>query len=424
MQNSNVYSLFGEAAGHSLDDQLALLAEVVQSFASSLDVDETLHNAIEKFIQYLSAEAASIFLLSEDKQELVCRACAGPVDISGLRLPATAGIVGKTVMTRSSQFVRDVRVDPDFAQNVDQDTGFETRSILCAPLMVQENCIGVLELINKKIGDGLFDKRDENILVALASAAALAIHNARMADRLIVQERMQKELELAREIQEGLLPTRPAADYPVQGMNIPAREVSGDFYDFFTREDGLIYFNLADVSGKGMNAALLMAKVSSLLHLLAKDVSDPGQLLARVNEEVCETVSHGMFVTLVSGFIDPRSQTVSYANAGHQPPLFRSRDGDFEEFEATAPPVGILSGTEFPVTKLWLDGGSLYIFTDGVTESIDESGKEVGVDGLKRLIESNSELSGIDMLESIVGEIRKPQVTQHDDITIVLIACQ
>lgn len=125
----------------------------------------------------------------------MCRGCAGPLDITGLTLPANAGIVGKTVMSRSSQIVRDVREDPDFAQNMDKDTGFETRSILCAPLMVQEECIGALELINKRGGDGLFDKRDENIMTALASAAALAIHNARMADRLVVQERMQKELE-------------------------------------------------------------------------------------------------------------------------------------------------------------------------------------------------------------------------------------
>ncbi len=92
MQNSNVYSLFGDDGGHSLDDQLALLAEVVQSFASSLNVDETLSNAIQKFIQYLSAEAASIFLLSDDRRELVCRACAGPVDITGLRLPTTPAL--------------------------------------------------------------------------------------------------------------------------------------------------------------------------------------------------------------------------------------------------------------------------------------------------------------------------------------------
>jgi phosphoserine phosphatase RsbU/P len=225
MKPKNVYNLFESGSEQSLDAQLTLLAEVVQSFASSLDINETLHNAIEKFILYLNAEAASVFLLTDDKKELVCSGCAGPVDINGLRLPATAGIVGKTVSSRSSQIVRDVRKAPDFANNVDKDTGFETRSILCAPLMVQDECIGCLELINKSGGDGLFDERDENILVALASAAALAIHNARMADKLIVQERMQKELELAREIQESLLPDARLDNFPVHGLNYPAREV-------------------------------------------------------------------------------------------------------------------------------------------------------------------------------------------------------
>lgn len=423
MQSGNVYNLFKQDAGRTLDEQLGLLAEVVQSFASSLDIDETLHNAIEKFIQYLSAEAASIFLLSDDRQELICRACAGPVDINGLRLPASAGIVGRTVMSRSSQFVRDVRLDPNFAQNVDKNTGFETRSILCAPLMVQEDCIGALELINKRGGDGLFDKRDENILVALASAAALAIHNARMADRLVVQERMQKELELAREIQEKLLPTPPGEDFPVQGLNLPAREVSGDFFDFFQRTDGLIYFNLADVSGKGMNAALLMAKVSSLLRHLGKDMADPGQLLARVNDEVCETVSHGMFITLVSGLIDPIRGQVRLANAGHQPPLYCKRDGSFIELPATAPPVGIMSGIEFPVTTLDMEGGTLYIYTDGVTESMDESGNELTVAGLKELITSHSLDARNKRLQLLVNRVRKTGVSQHDDITIMLIEC-
>jgi sigma-B regulation protein RsbU (phosphoserine phosphatase) len=423
MKSNNVYNLFESGSEQSLDAQLTLLAEVVQSFASSLDINESLHNAIEKFIQYLNAEAASIFLLTDDKQELVCRGCAGPVDIDGLRLPATAGIVGKTVTTRSSQIVRDVREDPDFSNNVDKDTGFETRSILCAPLMVQDDCIGCLELINKRGGDGLFDKRDENILAALASAAALAIHNARMADVLVVQERMQKELELAREIQESLLPRLVDENFQVQGLNFPAREVSGDFYDFFQREDGLIYFNLADVSGKGMNAALLMAKISSLLHHLAKVISDPGELLSRVNDEICETVSHGMFVTLVSGFIDPKTNIVKFSNAGHQPPLYHSRDNKFEELPATAPPVGIMAGMDFPVTTLSLDGGSLYIFTDGVTESMDEAGVELEVNGLIDLIKTDATTVSSKRLDSIVSKIRRPTVGQHDDITILLIEC-
>ena len=414
MSANNVYDLLDVNDPRSVDEQLSLLAEMAQSFASSLDINETLTNAIEKFILYLNAEAASIFLLENDNSELVCRGCAGPVDIT----------VGKTVMSRRSQIVRDVSKDPDFAQNVDKDTGFVTRSILCAPLIVQDECIGALELINKRGGDGLFDDRDKNFLLALASAGALAIHNARMADKLVEQERLQKELELAREIQESLLPTAPEESFPVQGINVPALEVSGDFYDFFQRRDGLIYFNLADVSGKGMNAALLMAKVSSLLHLLAKSISDPGELLALVNDEVCESASHGMFVTLVSGFIDLQGKTIRLANAGHQPPLYHKGPAGFEQIQATAPPLGIMAGTVFPVTNLTLDSGSLYLFTDGVTESTDEFNHPLDVEGVIRLIEASSEVTARKRLENIVAEIRRPSASQHDDITMMVIECR
>ena len=423
MSASNVYELFEEGEQRSLEDQLGLLADITQSFTFSLDIDETLQNALERFIDYLDAEADSIFLLENEGKELVCRGCAGPVDITGLRLPSDKGIVGKTITERSCQMVRDVSKDPNFAQNVDKDTGFVTRSILCAPLVVNEECIGALELINKRGGNGLFDERDQHMLTALASAASLAIHNARMADKLVGQQRMQKELELAREIQEGLLPDPLGDDFPVIGMNVPAREVSGDFYDFFVREDGLIYFNLADVSGKGMNAALLMAKTTSLLRHVAKDYAHPGELLARVNDEVCETVSHGMFITLVSGFINLEAGTIEFANAGHQPPLYHRKDGTFEEIEALAPPVGIIPGAEFPVSCLPLNEGSLYIFTDGVSEAPNEKGEQLEVQGLIEFIKARADQSPQQRVESIVEKICNPDpnASQHDDITIMLI---
>ena len=423
MSSANVLELFENNEKHSLEEQLGLLADITQSFAFSLDIDETLQNALERFLEYLHAEADSIFLLENNETELVCRGCAGPVDITGLRLPADKGIVGKTVISRSCQIVKDVSKDPNFSQNVDKDTGFVTRSILCAPLMVNEKCIGALELINKRSDDGLFDERDQHLLTALASAAALAIHNARMADKLVVQERMQKELELAREIQEGLLPDPGGEGFPVFGINLPAREVSGDFFDFFQRDDGLIYFNLADVSGKGMNAALLMAKTTSLLRHAAKGVSDAGQHLATVNDEICETVSHGMFITIVSGFIDVEAGVIEFANAGHQPPLYHNGD-KFEEIEATAPPLGIVPGAEFPVSTLPLEGGSLYLFTDGVTEAEGDVNGQLDVSGLIKLIESRQEMHGAQRLESIVEEIYVPDVSQHDDITIMLIEKQ
>ncbi len=423
MNSPNVLDLFEKSEEHSLEEQLGLLAEVTQSFAFSLDIDETLQNALDKFLEYLHAEADSIFLLENNGTELVCRGCAGPVDITGLRLPHDKGIVGKTVISRSCQIVRDVTRDASFSQNVDKDTGFVTRSILCAPLMVNEECIGALELINKSSGDGLFEERDQHLLTALASAAALAIHNARMADKLVVQERMQKELELAREIQESLLPDQQGDDFPVVGINLPAREVSGDFFDFFKRDDGLIYFNLADVSGKGMNAALLMAKTTSLLRHAAKSISNAGEHLATINDEICETVSHGMFITIVSGFIDLEKRVIEFANAGHQPPLYH-HDGVFEEIGATAPPLGIVSGAEFPVSTLPLDGGSLYLFTDGVTEAEDDDNSQLDVTGLIKLIEASLEQSGPERLAGIVRKIYKPDVSQHDDITIMLIECR
>jgi|TARA_B100000953_G_scaffold202991_1_gene167268 sigma-B regulation protein RsbU (phosphoserine phosphatase) len=419
--NEVTQQLFEE--GNSSEKQLTLLAEISQNFSNSLDISQTLQNAIERFMQYLNSEAASIFLLENNNSELVCVRCAGPVDIAGIKIPSGKGIIGNAINTRKSQMIRDAQNDPNFSKSVDAGTGFKTRSILAVPLVVNDKCIGALELINKK-NDDLFNEHDESISMVLASYAALAIHNARMADALVEKERMRKELELAREIQIGLLPKDDDTNiFPIKGMNVPALEVSGDFYDFFKRDDGLIYFNLADVSGKGMNAAMLMAKASSLLHHLAKSISDPGELLGRVNNEICESISHGMFVTIVSGFLDAENDKISFSNAGHQPPLFHNSKGEFVEIKESAPPIGIIPGTEFPVETIHLDGGAVYLFTDGVTESHDENKKFLEVSGLIKLIEINSKLPIPNRLDRIVSKIRNSDTDQHDDITLMIIEC-
>ena len=408
---------------HTLEEHLAQLAEITQSFAATLNIQQTLQNAIQQMLVYMNAEAASIFLLENNDKELVCRECAGPVNITGLRLQADQGIVGKTVSTRRCQLVRDVSQDPNFAQSVDKNTGFVTKSILCAPLLIQGSCIGALELINKKNPHDLFDRKDEHVLLALASASALAIHNATMATALIEQERMRKELELAREIQLTLLPSPYGEDFPIAGVNFPALEVSGDFYDYFKCADGRIYFNLADVSGKGLNSALLMTKASSLLRHLAKTITDPGELLSRVNDELCETVTRGMFITIVSGFIDMEQAVITLANAGHQPLLYHRHDGRFEEIPAEAPPLCIQTSMSFPVTTIPMEGGSLYLFTDGVTESLDENDQPLNIAGLIDLIQSHPQPGAAKHLEHIITRIRRPGVNQRDDITLMVIDC-
>ena len=404
----------------SLSD-LALLAAISQDFAGSPALGETLSNAIHQVMVYMETEAASIFLLDDSAEKLTCKACAGPVDIDGLTIGRDQGIVGRALTDNAVQMVRDVSLDGDFSSAVDETTGFTTRSILCAPLCVKGVMLGALEVINKSQGDGLFDQADKQFLQVLAGMVSLAVHNAQMTEALVEQERMQRELDLAREIQRDLLPPQPAADFPVHGLNLPAFEVSGDFYDFFLLGDGRIAWGLGDVSGKGMNAAMLMAKTISLFRCLGKTVHEPARLLAMLNDELAETASRGMFVTMAAGVFDPASGEVVFANAGHQPPLYRSAKGAYRELQESSPPLGIVSGMDYADQRLRLDGGRLYLFTDGVTEGWEADGRMLELAGLQGLLDKYAAQPPARQLAGVADALARPGVRLRDDLTLLVI---
>jgi len=423
-RHSPAHSTYPEE--QSLGEHLALLAGIGQDFAASLDIEQTLNRALARIADHLGAEAASLFLFEEDARELTCRACFGPVSVVGLKLPAGEGVVGRSVQEDTCLLVRDVRRDPDFARGVDESPGFTTRSILCAPMRAKDRLVGAVELVNKRRGDGLFSEQDRHLLQALASSAALAITNARLTAALIEQERLRRELELAAEIQRSLLPRRNRAGMPVCGVNLPARGVSGDFFDVFEDAHGRYFFNVGDVSGKGIEAALLMAKTCSLLHCLGKSVHAPGRLLGHINAELCEAGTRGMFVTMVCGIYDPGGGgTITFANAGHEPPLHHARDGTFRAYRAEAPPLGIAPDVVpeegYPESRLALEGGSFYVFTDGVTEGRLAGGGALGVGGFKSLVERYRDLGAMERLSAVVDSLQRPGTVLHDDVTLLVV---
>ena len=407
-----------------MTDQLDLLAEMGRDFAASGDIEALLKTGLERIAATLDAEGGALFMLNAEGDALVCHASHGPVDISGLEVGAGEGIVGRAVENNRSEMVRDVSKDPSFKQSIDDGSGFTTRSILCAPLSVKEQRIGAIEVVNKKGGDSLFTDSDLQLLETLAASAGLAILNARMAEELIEKEKMRRELELAGEIQKSLLPVDGPPDHPVAGVNLPARVVSGDFYDFFDLEDGRICFTLADVSGKGMNAALLMAKTASLFRCLGKETPHPGRLLSRINAEINETAARGMFVTMLAGIYDPETGRVRFANAGHEPPLFHTAQGKFEDFEATMPPVGILPdlgmGKIPEEQELQLNGGAFYVFTDGVTEGY-VNGEELGSVGFREKIVEGKDSTPLDRVKSVAQCLKDEGPTLRDDVTILVV---
>jgi sigma-B regulation protein RsbU (phosphoserine phosphatase) len=397
---------------------LGMLADLSQALAVSIDIEETLTQAVNRIADCMQAEAASVFMLDEAAQQLTCRACAGPVDVTGMTLPVDAGIVGRTLSSGQCQMVRDAQRDPDFAGKVDAATGFSTRSVLCTPLTTTRGAIGVLEVLNKRDG-GLFDESDRDMLRVLAAPTALAISNAALVEALVEQNRIRRELQLARQMQRSLLPRRRRDNYPLLGVNRPAREISGDFYDFFDLPDGRIAFAVGDVSGKGLDAAMLMVRTASLLRWSGKDRLPPEQWLALVNDELAGTVSGGMFVCAVVGYYDPATRLATWANAGFPPALVHDADGGFAEFAAEGPPLAILPGIPYVAQHADLTRGSLYFFSDGVTDVRDAGRNTLGMDGVRDLLGRHAPLPPEARLRAVLGELRRMRLA--DDTTLLLI---
>ena len=242
-------------------------------------------------------------------------------------------------------------------------------------------------------------------------------------DRLASE--LNRELGLAREIQKSLLPPQMGKNFPLCGINISARDLSGDFYDYFTLPDGRIYFTLGDVSGKGVNAALLMAKTSSLFRCLGKRIHSPGELLKQINLELCETSIHGMFVTMIAGIYCPDSKWLKLVNAGNSPALIVSRQGLAREIGAQAPPLGVVVEAEFPELEYNLGDDSLYMFSDGVTEGFIADKTTMGLSGLfKSIVTMPANLSLDQRIQRLVSCFRTSNMTLRDDVTLLLLEHQ
>ncbi len=239
-------------------------------------------------------------------------------------------------------------------------------------------------------------------------------------------EKLEAELDIAREIQKSL---QPDADliHQICAFNIPAYHLSGDFYDYFAKNDGTICFCLGDVSGKGTSAALLMAKAVSLFRCLCKVLDDVSQIIQLMNNELCETAVRGMFVTFVGGWLNPETNEISIVNVGHLPPFLVNKKGIIK-IEPSNPPLGVVPGVIHPAEKISIKDKRLYLYTDGFTEGrlkIGEKkdlGKELGLKGfLKWLIQSRT-MPLIDQMDWIKEQSEIQLAPQSDDLTLMILS--
>ena len=237
------------------------------------------------------------------------------------------------------------------------------------------------------------------------------------------RERISKEVNLAVKVQENFLPKRNLNNFPVSGINIPAREVSGDFYSFYPHNES-IYFIIADVAGKGIHAGMVMAKASTLFEIMSKDKVDPDEMMFHMNNDLYQTKTAGMFVTCILGEYDLVSEEIRWVNAGHQPAIIRTKDGKYSEYTSSSTPLGVIKHKDKSVYKLErtkLSSSRFYIFTDGLSESLDKNGDEIGVEGSIKIIENNFNTDLKKQLKDVTSEVVKVAGDKNlsDDLTLV-----
>ena len=407
------------------NQDLAIITQMNHEFALSLDLNVTLKTALEVITKRIDAQAANIFLIEEKKQVLQSIASLGQDYLDEYEIPVTQGVMGKAIQQKKCIRVGNVRKDTreiaEFYFDLDNKTNFTTNSVLCSPLIAANECIGVIHCLNKKTNASLFEEEDRKLLEILSAPAAFAIRNAKMAKELIEKNRMQKEIELVGEIQKSLLSANQKDPFPIAGINIPAKVVSGDFYNFSDLGNGRYGFAVADVSGKGIKSSLLMSKASSLYRCLSKTIFSTKELLTLLNNEICETASKGMFVTMLVGIYDSNKKEILLSNAGHEPPLTIASNGSFTNFEESGPPLGIQGKIKYNETVLPFSQSSMYIFTDGITEIKNPKGHMLGSDGFKSYITKHQKSPNNQRLKLIIDDIISSGKIQKDDLTILVV---
>ncbi|MGD8474467.1 MAG: SpoIIE family protein phosphatase [Anaerolineae bacterium] len=408
--------------------RLELLYRVSQSFNSSLDLDTVLNRVMDEVIALTSAERGFVMLRDEDGG-LSFRVARG-MDHSMIDAPEfqiSRGVVEHVAREGQPMLTSDAQSDERLSMRLSV-LDLRLRSILCVPLKSRDTVSGVI-YVDNRLQAGIFSREDLDFLVAIASNAAIAIENARLYQVAVEKGRMERELQMALGVQASLLPseTPQVPGWAFEARWQPARTVSGDYYDFIALDGGQLGLVIADVSDKGMPAAVFMALTRSTIRATVSQLASPAEAIAEANRLICADSADGMFVTLFYARLEPASGVLTYVNAGHNPPLLcragdRGGAGVLEELRPTGMALGIVEDFPFEQRPLELQpGDSILLYTDGVPDASNEDQEQFGMERLRRVILEQGTAPVADMVSSLEYAIAELTggATQFDDIAIL-----
>ena len=396
------------------------LARVSQEFSSILDLDELLRKLAEIIRSLIDYDAFAILLLDEPRQVLrYSFSIRYDEEVTPDHIPLSQGITGAAARLRQPMRIEDTAADPRYIA-----THLNIRSEVAVPLLLRDRVIGVLDIESSRLNN--FTLEHVRTLTLLAPTIASAVENARLYDEVAQREqRMETDLQAARKLQTILLPSDPPE---VEGLQIavglkPAREISGDLFDFFDYDNGQMAIVFGDSSGKGAAAALYAALVGGLLRSLARRKRGPADLLRALNTNLAERKAEAQYATLLAMLWDARTLRLTMANAGGTPPII-CRGDELLNPETSGVPVGLLENRRYDETVVQLQSGDLIVLTsDGILDAFNEAGVEYGRDRLGLAIKRHCGDSPQAVVDAIFADVQLhvADAPQFDDQTILIL---
>lgn len=403
-------------------EELSLLNELAREIGASVDTDNVIRKIIHQALISVQGEQGVITLVeenAEDPMNTLARTVGSKAGQSPYRV--NDSMLGWMLQYKRPLLLNDPVHDERF-RGARWDAG--VRSILCVPLMNRSHLIGMLAVYNKKSETG-FSKNDERLLAIMAAQSAQIVENARLYEEEKALLHMRDELRLASDIQASLLPKTPpeVPGYDIAGASIPAQSVGGDYFDYIELRDERLGLCVADVSGKGLPASLLMANVQATLRAQAPWTDSVNVCLERANQLLCKSMRRGKFVTLFYGILDSTQHHFRYANAGHDPPLLHSA-GTIKRLDVAGLALGIRpASTYMGDTLSFASGDVLLIYSDGVTDAMNPMREQFEGDRLEALLLEHADQPAQTIVERVLEAVQDhmSDAPPFDDITLLVV---
>ena len=402
---------------------LEKVLEITRELARPLDLNTLLAKVVDAALLILDAERGTVFLYDAQADVLTSRVATGSGE---LRIPANRGFAGECVKTRHIVSVPDAYADPRFNPDIDKSTGYKTRCILTIPLIGHDDAlVGVLQVLNKRTG--VFGDDDVDLATALAASCAVAIQRMRLLEDLLAKQRMERELEVARDIQTRVLPkTMPKLPgYEIAGWSRAADQTGGDIYDVIAK-DGSVMLLLGDATGHGIGPALSVTQVRAMLRMAVRLGAGLDDAFRHINDQLSDDLSSNRFVTAFLGVLDTASHRLTYHAGGQGPILhYHAARREASLAAATTLPMGMMPIFKPTAAREWIiePGDVVAAITDGIYEYENPAGKMFGDQRVVDLVREESGSSAEKILHRIVDEVTAfaDGAPQNDDMTLVIV---